>query len=66
MCNLGLKINSVEENFKSMTPYMINFVVIIDIIWLKAFSCNGWITHDKKLLNVWHDNFHPMVIKDKS
>jgi hypothetical protein len=49
-----------------MTQYMINFVVILDIIWLKAMSCNKWMTKDKKLLNVWHDIFHPMVIKDKS
>jgi hypothetical protein len=30
-----------------MTPYMIDFVVILEIIWLKALSCNGWITKDK-------------------
>jgi len=44
---------------------MINFVVISNIIWLKAFSYNKWITKDKKLLNVSHYSFHPMVIKDK-
>ncbi len=38
---------SLKEILKSMTPYMIDFVVILEIIWLKALSCNGWITKDK-------------------
>jgi hypothetical protein len=47
MFSLGPRINSLEEILKSMTPYMIDFVIIFDIIWLKAFSCNKWIAKEK-------------------
>jgi hypothetical protein len=49
-----------------MTPYMTNFIVISNIIQLKAFSCNEQITKDKYSFNVWRDTFHPIVINDKS
>jgi len=38
---------TLEEILKSMTPYMTNFVVILDIIWLKALSCIGQVTKNK-------------------
>jgi hypothetical protein len=46
-----------------MTLYIIDFVVIPDIIWLKAFSCNKWVAKNKWSLNVWRGTFHPIVIK---
>jgi hypothetical protein len=30
-----------------MNPYMIDFVIILDIIWLKAFSYNGQVAKGK-------------------
>jgi hypothetical protein len=47
-----------------MTPYIIDFVVILDIIWLKAHSCNRQVAKDKQSLNVQHGTFYPIVIKD--
>jgi hypothetical protein len=41
------KDKALEEILKSMTSYMIDFVVIVDSIWLKALNCNGWIAKDK-------------------
>jgi hypothetical protein len=43
--NVGF--NTLEEIIKSMTLYMTDFVVISDIIWLKALSCNGWVAKEK-------------------
>jgi cbb3-type cytochrome oxidase subunit 3 len=43
--NVGF--NKLQEIIKSMILYMIDFVVILNIIWLKAFSCNGWVAKDK-------------------
>jgi hypothetical protein len=35
-----LQIRTLEENFKFMTQFMIDFVIILDIIWLKGLqSC---------------------------
>lgn len=51
---------------KSITSYMNNFVVISNIIWLKAHTCDGQVAKDKQSLNVWQGIFHPIVIKDKS
>jgi hypothetical protein len=48
-----------------MIPYMNDFVVILDNIWLKAFSSKGWVAKNKQSLNVQCDTFHPIVIKDK-
>jgi hypothetical protein len=45
---------------------MIDFVVNLNITWLKALSCNGWVAKDKQSLNVWHGIYHHIVIKDKS
>jgi hypothetical protein len=33
-------LEPLEEILKSMTPYMINFVVILDIYDLEALNCN--------------------------
>jgi len=41
-----------------MTPYMTNFVIIPDMIWLKALSYNEQIGKDKQFLNVWCGTFH--------
>jgi hypothetical protein len=57
---------SLEKILKSMIQYMIAFVVILNIIWIKTVSCNGQITNDKKSLNVRCNTFHHIVIKDKS
>jgi hypothetical protein len=38
---------SLEEIFKSMTPYMTDFVVILDIYDLKTLSCNRQVAKDK-------------------
>jgi hypothetical protein len=46
-----------------MIPYMIDFVVILNIVWLKVVSRNKQVTKDKKSLNVQCDNFHPIIIK---
>jgi hypothetical protein len=43
--NVGF--NTLEKIIKSMTLYLTNFVIILDIIWLKAFSCNEWVSNDK-------------------
>jgi hypothetical protein len=39
--------HSLEEVLKSMTPYMTSFVVISDIVWLKALRCNRRVAKDK-------------------
>jgi hypothetical protein len=61
-----LCIDSLEEIIKFITSHMIDFVIISNIIWLKVFNCNRQMSKDKKSLNVWHDTFHPIVIKDIS
>jgi hypothetical protein len=43
----NVRFNTLEEIIKSMILYMTDFVVILDIIWLKALSCNGWVAKDK-------------------
>ncbi len=40
-------MESLQETLKSMTPYMTNFVVISNIIILKAFSCHGQVTRTR-------------------
>jgi hypothetical protein len=35
-----------------MTTYMIGFVIILNIIWLKAFSCNIWLADIEPLI-IW-------------
>jgi hypothetical protein len=40
-------LEPVEENLRSMTPYMTNFVIIPDIYDLEALSCNKKIAKDK-------------------
>jgi hypothetical protein len=44
---------------------MTDFVVNLNITWLKAISCNGRIIKDKQSLNVWHGIFYHIFIKDK-
>ncbi len=56
----------VKQKFKFMIPYMAKFVVISNIIWLKAFSHDEQVVQDKKSLNVQHDIFHLIIIKDSS
>ncbi len=58
--------DTLKKNLQSMIPYLIDFVVILNIIWLKVVNCNRQVTMDKKSLHVQHDNFHPIIIKDKS
>jgi hypothetical protein len=40
-------LEPLEEILKSMTPYMIDFIVILDIYDLEALSCNRRIAKDK-------------------
>jgi hypothetical protein len=42
-----------------MTQYMIDFVIISYIIWLRGINHDRWVIKDKKSLNVWRDSFHP-------
>jgi hypothetical protein len=57
-------IFSLEEIIKFMTPYMIEFIVILDIIRLRGPSCDRWVVKDKKSLNVQHGIFYFIIIKD--
>jgi hypothetical protein len=47
--------DTLENILQFMTPYMIDFIVILDIVWLKVVNCNRQVINDKKSLNVQHD-----------
>ncbi len=40
-------MESIQEIIKSMTLYMTSFVIILDIILLKAFGCNRQVTRTR-------------------
>jgi hypothetical protein len=41
-------LHTLEETFKSMTPYMVDFVIILNIIWLKARNYNKQFTNKNR------------------
>ncbi len=53
--------DTLEKILQFMTPYMIDVIVILHIVWLKVVNCNRQVIKDKKSLNVQHDNFHPII-----